>query len=96
VRGNDFGLAGSDRNGRDVASDGNGTDNCFGPNAGVAVTIPANGSTLASCPFSGANAFDPNAQAQMIMLAGRAAVDGWIKHPHAPKPGYEPLEVYEP
>ena len=96
VRGNDFGLGGSDRNGRDLAYDGNGTDNCFGPNAGVAVTIPENGSTLASCPFAGANALDQDAQIQMFSLAGPAAVNGWIKHPHAPRPGYEPLEVYEP
>ncbi len=32
----------------------------------------------------------------MITLAGPAAVNAWVKHPHAPKPGYEPLEVYEP
>jgi hypothetical protein len=96
VRGNDFGLGGSDRNGRDLAYDGNGTDNCFGPNAGVAVTIPESGSTLAPCPFAGANAFDQDAQLQMFSLAGPAAVPRWIKHPHAPKPGYEPLEVYEP
>lgn len=96
VRGNEFGLGGTDRNGRELAYDGNGTDNCFGPNDGVSVTIPAGGSTFAPCPFSGANAFDQNAQVQMIGLAGNAAVGSWIRHPHAAKPGYEPLEIYEP
>ena len=47
VRNNRFGLGGTDLNGRDLAYDGNGTDNCFGGNTGVAVTIPADGSTLA-------------------------------------------------
>ena len=96
VRDNDFGLGGTDRNGRELAYDGNGTGNCFGPNAGVSVTIPADGSTFAPCPFSGANAFNSDAQIQMIGLAGRAAVDAWIKHPHAARPGYAPLEVFEP
>ena len=41
VRDNAFGLEGTDLNGRDLAYDGNGTANCFGPNSGVAVTIPA-------------------------------------------------------
>jgi hypothetical protein len=96
LRGNAFGRGGSDRNGRDLAYDGNGTDNCFGPNDGVSVTLPADGSTFAPCPYSGANTFNQDAQGQMVALAGEAAVAAWIKHPHAPKPGYEPLEIYEP
>ena len=91
-----FGLGGTDRNGRELAYDGNGSGNCFGPNTGVSVTIPADGSTFAPCPFAGANAFDRDAQIQMIGLAGPAAVDAWIKHPHASRPGYAPLEVFEP
>ena len=39
---------------------------------------------------------DQDAQLQMFSLAGPAAVPQWIKHPHAPKQGYEPLEVYQP
>jgi hypothetical protein len=96
VRDNEFGLGGSDRNGRELAYDGNGTGNCFGPNDGVSVTLPGDGSTFAPCPFAGANAFNRDAQVQMITLAGEAAVGAWIRHPHAPKPGYEPLEVYLP
>jgi hypothetical protein len=32
----------------------------------------------------------------MTALAGEAAVGSWIRHPHAPKPGFEPLELYKP
>jgi hypothetical protein len=96
VRDNAFGLGGTDLNGRDLAYDGNGSGNCFGGNSGVAVTIPADGSTLSPCPFEGANPFNPAAQSEMVALTGEAAVAGWIRHPHAPKPGFEPLEVYEP
>jgi hypothetical protein len=96
VRDNSFGLEGTDLNGRDLAYDGNGTGNCFGGNAGVQVTLPEDGSTLAACPFAGANAFSADAQARMTALAGEAAVGSWIRHPHAPKPGFEPLELYKP
>jgi hypothetical protein len=96
IVGNQFGLGGTDLNGRDLAFDGNGTDNCFGANAGVAVTIPASGSTLAACPFAGANAFDANAQLAMLGLAGEAGVANQIRHPHAPKEGFEPLELFVP
>jgi hypothetical protein len=94
VRNNAFGLDGTDLNGRELAYDGNGTDNCFGGNTGVSVTIPADGSTFAACPFTGANAFSTQVQSQMLSLAGKASVASWIKHPHAPKAGFEPLELY--
>jgi len=96
VRNNEFGLGGADLNGRDVLYDGSGADNCFGANGGVAVTVPADGSTLQPCPFSGANAFLPAVQSQMLSYTGANAVPHWIRHPHAPKPGYRPLEVYTP
>jgi hypothetical protein len=96
IRDNAFGLDGTDLNGRDIAYDGNGTGNCFAPNAGVSVTLPANGATIAACPFGGVNAFDPSVQAEMAQMAGPAAVDHWIRHPHAPKAGYTPLEIYTP
>jgi hypothetical protein len=94
VRNNAFGLDGTDLNGRELAYDGNGTDNCFGGNTGVSVTIPADGSTFAACPFTGANAFSSQAQTQMLSLAGKNSVAAWIKQPHAPKAGFEPLELY--
>jgi hypothetical protein len=95
VRGNTFGLGGADLNGRDVLYDGNGSDNCFGPNEGVQVMFPADGSTMAPCPFSGANAFSQSAQAEAVNWA----LDGtheafWVEHPHADKTGYLPLEDY--
>lgn len=96
VRGNRFGLGGADLNGRELAYDGNGAGNCFGDNAGVSVTIPADGATLAPCPHSGPNAFSPAAQGQMLALAGDAGTAQMIRHPHAPKEGYEPLELYTP
>jgi hypothetical protein len=94
VRNNAFGLDGTDLNGRELAYDGNGSDNCFGGNTGVSVTIPADGSTLSACPFTGANPFSQPAKDQMLALAGEASVAAWIRHPHAPKDGFEPLELY--
>ena len=96
VRDNAFGLDGTDLNGRELAYDGNGADNCFGPNTGVSVTIPADGSTLAACPFAGANAFSQPVKDQMLALAGESSVAAWIRHPHAPKSGFAPLELYTP
>ncbi len=96
VVGNQFGANGTDLNGRELAYDGNGTGNCFGGNQGVSVTIPANGSTLAACPFAGANAFSGAAQAEMLGLAGAAGVAKQIRHPHAEKKGFKPMEIYTP
>ena len=96
VRDNAFGLGGTDLNGRELAYDGNGSGNCFAGNTGVSITIPAGGSTLAPCPFPGTNAFSTDAQTLMLTMIGEKAVPFWIRHPHAPKRGLEPLEVYKP
>jgi hypothetical protein len=96
VRDNAFGLGGTDLNGRELAYDGNGSGNCFAGNTGVSITIPADRSTMPSCPFSAANAFSTDAQNQMLSMIGEQAVPLWIKHPHAPKPGFTPLEIYKP
>jgi hypothetical protein len=96
VRGNQFGLDGTDLNGRELAYDGNGSGNCFGPNTGVSVTIPADGSTLSACPFAGVNPFSQAAKEEMLSLAGEASVAKWNRHAHAAKPGFEPLELYTP
>jgi hypothetical protein len=95
ISGNTFGAGGEDLNGRDLAYDGNGSGNCWGPNTGVQNTLPADGSVFAACPFSGANAFSKPAQDELVGFAGQNALKGWIKHPHKAKPGYTPLEVYE-
>lgn len=98
VRDNSFGAGGADLNGRDLFYDGNGTDNCWGPNDGVAVTVPASGSTMSPCPFEGANAFDAAAQGEALNWAvGDPTHEAfWIKHPHAAKAGITPLERFTP
>jgi hypothetical protein len=73
--------------------------------AATALTVPASGAharapyptpTFAACPFTGANAFSPAVQAQLLAYSGDNDVPHWIRHPHASRPGYEPLEIYEP
>ena len=91
VRNNQFGLNGTDVNGSDLMYDGNGTDNCFSL-AGVTSTFPADGSTFAGC--GGPNAFNASVQQQMLTFIGENAVNAWNKHPHPPKSGYTPLEVF--
>jgi hypothetical protein len=95
VTGNELGLGGEDRNGIDLAYDGNGTGNCWGPNAGVQVTLPQNAALFPGCPFDGANTFDQDAQNRLVAYAGPNAVSGWVRHPHKPRRGVRPLEVYE-
>jgi hypothetical protein len=95
VTGNEFGLGGEDRNGRDLAYDGNGTGNCWGPNAGVQATLPADPAMFPACPFDGANAFSSEAQGSLLGFAGPNAVNGWVRNPHKPRAGVRPLEVYE-
>jgi hypothetical protein len=95
VRNNVFGAGGTDLNGRDLLYDGNGRDNCFGPNEGVQTTFPADGSTLVPCPYKGPNNFVQSAQTEAVNWALDPTHEAfWIKHPHAPKPGYTPLEDY--
>ncbi|HET6550702.1 MAG TPA: right-handed parallel beta-helix repeat-containing protein [Solirubrobacter sp.] len=91
VRNNQFGLGGTDVNGSDLMYDGNGTNNCFSME-GVTSTFPADRSTFAGC--GGANAFSPSVQQQMTGFIGENALKGWNKHPHPPKAGYKPLEVF--
>ena len=96
VTGNDLGLGGEDRNGIDLAYDGNGTGNCWGPNTGVQVLQPADPAMFPACPFDGANAFSQDAQNALVGRAGPNAVNGWVRHPHKPRAGVQPLEVYAP
>ncbi len=96
VTGNAFGAGGEDRNGRDLAYDGNGTRNCWGPNDGVQTTLPAEPAAFPGCPFGGANAFSSATQAELLGYAGANALKGWIRYPHKPRAGVEPLEVYAP
>jgi len=96
IIGNSFGLNGTDTNGRDIAYDGNGSGNCIANNAGIQAMLPANGSTFATCPFDGPNAFSQDVQNQLIAFSGKGALSGWVKHPHPARAGFEPLELYKP
>jgi hypothetical protein len=93
IRDNEFGLGRRDLNGRDLAYDGSGSDNCFSLE-GVGVTMPADRSTFATC--SGPNGLSADARAELLTWVGDGASAKWIKHPHAAKPGYRPLEVFNP
>jgi hypothetical protein len=102
LTGNTFGVnglaatPGPDLNNIDIAYDGNGSDNCISGNIGVQKTIPADPSGMfMSCPFSGPNAFDQQAQSDMIAPAGDSTHEAyWVKHPHQPISGITPLEHY--
>jgi hypothetical protein len=92
VRNNQFGLNGTDANGRDVAYDGSGSDNCF-TLAPTDTTFPADRSTIANC--AGANGLSTDARNQMIAWTGQGALAGWAAHPHPAKPGFKPLEKFD-
>jgi hypothetical protein len=95
ISNNQFGLNGTDLNGRDLGYDGNGSDNCISANTGVAVTVPADASTMTACPFSGANAFSGDVQKQLIDWALDGTHEAFlVKHDHAPQAGVTPLEHY--
>jgi len=94
VRNNTFGAAGADLNGRDLFYDGNGKDNCWGPNTLTSPTEPANGAQFVACPFSGQNTFDAPSQGTVLGWALDPQESHWIRHEHAAKPGYTPLERY--
>lgn len=95
ISGNQFGKNGTDLNGRDLFYDGNGQNNCLANNTGVQVTAPADQSTFAPCPFTGANAFSSTAQGEAIGWATASdPTAGWVRHPHAPINGITPLERF--
>jgi hypothetical protein len=93
VRGNEWGRAGRDLNGRDVVYDGSGSDNCISLD-GVTSTMPADRSTLTTC--TGKNPFSQAAHDELLSWVGPAAPGHWIRHPHARKRGYRPLVVFRP
>ena len=88
IRGNQFGLNGTDTNGVDIAYDGNGTNNVFDM-AGVTSMFPADGSTYAN-----GGVFSKAVQDAMVGWTGEGAIASWKKHDHPPKAGLEPLEVF--
>jgi parallel beta helix pectate lyase-like protein len=96
VTNNQLGAGGADLNGYDLYYDGDGSNNCFSGNTGVATTLPANPAVFPACPFSGANAFDSAAQQTAFGWAVNADHESaWQRHPHAAKAGYLPLEHWD-
>jgi hypothetical protein len=89
VKGNAFGLGGTDANGRDIVYDGSGSDNCF-TLAPTDTVLDAN--AVSTC--SGKNPFSQATRDTMLGWAGENATKGWVKHDHPAKPGYKPLEVF--
>jgi hypothetical protein len=96
IANNQFGLNGSDLNGRDLTYDGNGSNNCISGNTGVQTTVPADQSTFAvACPFTGANAFSGKVQEELISWAVDGTHEAFLlKHDHATKAGVVPLFHY--
>ena len=95
IANNQMGLNGTDLNGRDLGYDGNGHDNCISGNTGAAVTVPADASTMAACPFTGANAFSADVQKQLIDWALDGTHEAFlVKHDHTAQPGITPLDHY--
>lgn len=92
IQNNQFGLGGTDVNGVDIAYDGNGTGNCFSM-GGVTSTFPTDRATFAGM-CGGANAFSKPTQDAMVGWIGENALKAWNKHPHPPKEGFTPLEVF--
>jgi pectinesterase len=93
VRNNQFGLNGTDTNGRDLAYDGSGSDNCFTLTPAI-TTFPTNRSTFAKC--TGANGMQQSVRDTMLSWVGTGALKGWRAKGHPAKPGYTPLEIYNP
>jgi hypothetical protein len=102
VRNNQFGKDGADRNGRDLATTGTGSDNCFAGNTGVQTTVPNDPAMFPDCPFTGPNTENNELLGLMISWAVgptealKYRSEGWIQHPHAPNAnGYEPLVDFQ-
>jgi hypothetical protein len=95
ITNNQFGLNGTDTNGRDIVYDGNGTDNCISGNTGVAVTVPADQSNFAACPFTGANVFNGGAQGELVNWALDPTHEKFlVQHDHPAQNGIVPLFHY--
>jgi parallel beta helix pectate lyase-like protein len=95
ITNNQFGLNGTDLNGRDITYDGNGQDNCISGNTGVQVTVPADASTFAACPFKGNNAFSGATQGELVNWALDGTHEKFLmQHDHAAKAGAVPLFHY--
>jgi hypothetical protein len=95
IMANDFGLSGTDLNGRDLAYDGGGQGNCFQDNMHVSTVFPSDGSTIVPCDPPTPNVFNTEARNEAInWVTDPNHEAGWIPHPHAPQPGLTPIEHF--
>jgi hypothetical protein len=96
ITNNQFGSNGGDLNGRDLAYDGTGTDNCISGNTGVQATVgAADQSGYPACPFAGANTYSQQGQTDMVNWAVDPDHEKFlVQHPHAAKAGFQPLFHY--
>jgi hypothetical protein len=95
IQGNKLGLDGTDLNGYDMFYDGSGSGNCFTDNTNPSPNIPADNSTFAPCPNAGPNAFNQDLDNMAIGWVADPTGAHWVRHDHAAKPGYNPLEVWD-
>jgi hypothetical protein len=80
-----------------MAYDGSGRRNCFAGNTLRSPTVPADGNTFAACPGPDPNHTDQSVLQEALNWLGDETHEAyWIKHPHAPHKGYNPLEHWTP
>jgi hypothetical protein len=96
IEGNKLGLGGADLNGYDEFYDGSGSANCWTDNDEHSPSIPEDKHTFAACPFTGQNAFDQQLDSMVIGWVADPPGAHWVRHDHAAKPGYNPLENWTP
>jgi hypothetical protein len=94
IQGNQLGLGGTDLNGYDMFYDGSGSGNCFTDNDQHSPNLPSDNSTFAACPNAGANAFNSDLDNMAIQWVTDPTGSHWVRHDHAARPGYNPLELW--
>ena len=97
VRDNHFGLGGNDLNGRELAYDGNGSGNCFGGQHRRLGDDPRRRLDGRAVPVHRRERVQPGGAGRDARPRRRGErVAQWISHPHAPKQGFVPLELFKP
>jgi hypothetical protein len=94
VKDNVLGQNGTDLNGYDMFYDGAGSGNCISGNVQGSPNIPDDNHTFATCPGPNPNAFDQSLDNLAIGWVADPVGTHWVRHPHAARPGYNPLEVW--
>ena len=86
----------TDLNGRDIAYDGTGTDNCISGNTGVTSTVgAADASGFAGVPVQRGEHVLADGQTQMVNWAVDSDHEKFlVQHPHAAQAGLSPLLHY--